>query len=206
MWTRNRERVRRRTTIPSQTKSWTRGLLAALGHPSSKAVTAAATWHFGQAATILAYRDTRDSKDHSGPRASNVDPLRCLRTAPTEVLGLQALQLRDSLAVLRWGRKLGSPVGILSATAPIVPATFLASCSPAIMAHPFSDAITLFRVLKSEVALDPSPESFFERLRLDALELSCDFVPCVALPQHLEHLSDVGALVLLDPAFDQFDQ
>lgn len=57
-----------------------------------------------------------------------------------------------------------------------------------------------------EVLFDPSPESLLQRLRLRVMEMRGDFVPGVSMAQRLESLTDLLALVLFDPAFDQLDQ
>jgi hypothetical protein len=57
-----------------------------------------------------------------------------------------------------------------------------------------------------EVLFDPSPESLLQRLWLRVMEPRGNFVPRVPLTQHLENITDLLAMVLLDPTFHNFDQ
>lgn len=57
-----------------------------------------------------------------------------------------------------------------------------------------------------EVASNPSPESLLQCFRLRVLETRGNFIPPVSLAQHFENFTDILAMILLDPAFDEFDQ
>jgi hypothetical protein len=57
-----------------------------------------------------------------------------------------------------------------------------------------------------EVASYPSPESLLQRFRLWILETRRNFIPPISLAQQSENLTDILAMILLDPAFDEFDQ
>ena len=57
-----------------------------------------------------------------------------------------------------------------------------------------------------EVASNPSPESLLQCFRLRVLETRGNFIPRVSLAQQSENFTDILAMILLDPAFDEFDQ
>jgi hypothetical protein len=53
---------------------------------------------------------------------------------------------------------------------------------------------------------DPAPKALLQRYWLRLMEPYSDFVPRITLTQHLERFSEILAVVVLDPAFNQFDQ
>jgi hypothetical protein len=57
-----------------------------------------------------------------------------------------------------------------------------------------------------KVASDPAPKSLLQRYWPSLMEPYGDFVPRMTLTQHLERFAEILVVVVLDPAFNQFDQ
>jgi hypothetical protein len=57
-----------------------------------------------------------------------------------------------------------------------------------------------------KVVSDPAPKPLLQRYWLRLMEPYGDFVPRITLTQHLERFAEILAVVVLDPAFNQFDQ
>jgi hypothetical protein len=161
-----------------------------------------------QADTTPVIRDIPGSTVHSGSRASTVGRLRCPRTAPIEPPSPAALPFRGNRAVLGWGTKPAPPFGICVASDPTSVPVFHPSCPPVIIAYAFQGQGLRSRHLSRfswEVLSDPSPESLLQRCRCPLAEPLSNLFPGVPLAQHPEDFSDLIAMVLFDPVFDQIE-
>jgi len=163
-------------------------------------------WPRYPADSPLADLGIRCSKAHSGSHASSGNPAQGPRIAPIGMPDLAEHPFRDSHAFRGWGTTPAPPFGIRVAGDSTVVPVFRPSCSPIsnYVACAFGDASGLLGFCR-EVVVHPSPKPLFKSFRTGVPKPLADLIPIVALPQHLENLPYLGAVVLSDASFDEIE-